>query len=291
MNQRARDLPLKAVRASLRKLRRLGASAAAVQQTRAGSYRYWDPEILVVDRTLEDIYLDFFRRSQIPARFISEEVGDISLADDHHFVIFCDPFDGSALYRRRISAFWFTAVGIYTANGKPISAAVGDGLSLEIIFSAGPSAFCTHLSRSSLKEPVRPSETNRLADAYLATYLMKPHFLYPTVENFKKLFQSVKMVIPNGGPAGFADVASGKCDIYLAIRQPITEVFSALPIALAAGCVVTDFEGKPVAMVTDINGRLDLVVCANKELHQQVLRFLTRGVKGDRRSAESDPLL
>ncbi|MCS7223847.1 MAG: hypothetical protein NZ959_04745 [Armatimonadetes bacterium] len=278
MDRRLISLPLNAVALSLRKLKQLGSSATAVVEKRSGPYRSWDPEVLRIDKMLEEAYLSVVPRLKRPILVLTEEAGEVTFGNDSvEAVVFCDPFDGSALYRRGIPAFWYTALGVYSPDGKPISAAVGDGLTFQIVYTDGRNAYQTNLDTIRKKVPVQPSDIKDLKDAYLATYLMKPHFLYPTVERFKKLFQAVKMVIPNGGPAGFADVASGKCDIYLAIRQPVTEVFSALPIALAAGCVVTDFMGEPVQMVTDINQRLDIIACANADLHAQVLAVVKRG--------------
>jgi fructose-1,6-bisphosphatase/inositol monophosphatase family enzyme len=116
-----------------------------------------------------------------------------------------------------------------------------------------------------------------LKDAYLATYLMKPHFLYPTVERYKPLLSQVKFVLPNGGPCGFADVAAGRCDIYLAVQQPMIEVFAGLPIALSAGCVVTDFSGNSVSFDADLHRRYDVLCTCTPQLHEKVLQVLTEG--------------
>ena len=264
-----------AVAKAVRRAQELGELATDVVEVRAKGYREWDPEVIRIDRELESLYVRSLQETGLSIVILSEELQRLEVSGEGEQVYaVCDPFDGSALYRRRIRAFWFTALALYDDAGSPLSAAVGDIIAGKVEFSSPDGSFVASVENLEQKLPLRPNKTTKLSDAYLATYLMKPHFLYPTVERFKPLFSAVKFILPNGGPCGFADVASGRCDIYLAVQQPMIEVFAGLPVALSAGCVVTDFEGNPVAFDPDINRRYDLVCSCTEELHQQVLTVL-----------------
>jgi len=267
----------RAVSAATRKAVELGEAATEVVATREEGYREWDPEVIRIDRELENTYVQALQETGWRITLLSEELQRVELpGEGEPLFAVCDPFDGSALYRRRIRAFWFTALALYDGQGNPLTAAIGDPLARRIEFASPEGAFVAPLGNLEHKRPLQPNRVTNLRDAYLATYLMKPHFLYPTVEQFKPLFSVVKFVLPNGGPCGFADVVSGRCDIYLAVQQPMIEVFAGLPLALAAGCIVTDFAGNPVPFDADINRRYDLVCCATPELHEQVLTLLMR---------------
>jgi len=271
----ATNFVTQAVAKAVRRAQELGELATDVVEVRAKGYREWDPEVIRIDRELESLYVRSLQETGLSIVILSEELQRLEVSGEGEQVYaVCDPFDGSALYRRRIRAFWFTALALYDGAGSPLSAAVGDIIAGKVEFSSPDGSFVAPVENLEQKLLLRPNKTTKLSDAYLATYLMKPHFLYPTVERFKPLFSAVKFILPNGGPCGFADVASGRCDIYLAVQQPMIEVFAGLPIALSTGCVVTDFEGNPVAFDPDINRRYDIVCSCTEELHQQVLALL-----------------
>ncbi len=103
---------------------------------------------------------------------------------------------------------------------------------------------------------------------------MKPPFLYATVTALRPLFERAKFILPNGGPGGFADVASGRIDVYLAWNEALTEVYSAAYIAERAGCVITHWDGSPVVFRPDVNAVYSLVCSANAGLHRRVLSLL-----------------
>jgi len=77
-------------------------------------------------------------------------------------------------------------------------------------------------------------------------------------------------------PAGYADVAKGNVDIYLALEEAHIENFSSLPIAWRAGAVVTDFDGHPVTFEDDIHKRYFLLCTATEALHEQVLAEIAK---------------
>jgi fructose-1,6-bisphosphatase/inositol monophosphatase family enzyme len=122
--------------------------------------------------------------------------------------------------------------------------------------------------------PLRPRPTVRLDGAFFEAYLMKPAVLYPTATALRPLLERGIGILPNGGPAGFVDVAAGRVDVYLAWQEALTEVFSAVSIAERAGCVVTGWDGTPVRFRPDIHAACSLVCSATPRLHDAALRAL-----------------
>ncbi|HEU5228711.1 MAG TPA: inositol monophosphatase [Ktedonobacteraceae bacterium] len=72
-------------------------------------------------------------------------------------------------------------------------------------------------------------------------------------------------------------VASGAYDAYIDVGNELTaESFLASAcIALEAGAIVSNHEGKPLSPVTDLNKKLSLVVAGTKELHAAIIERIS----------------
>jgi fructose-1,6-bisphosphatase/inositol monophosphatase family enzyme len=262
-----------------------GRGVEVVSDTRQGEYRYWDPETLKVDREAENLFVERLKKYGINATVLSEEAGTLELSSETPNVgleekvyFISDPFDGSLLYKRQIPAFWFTTLAIYALDKSVKCAVVGDCAARSVDFCNQDKAYTARLAEGGLEEvkELQPRDTEKLEDAFLETYLMKPHYMYPAVKDFEGLFSQVKFILPNGGPGGFSDVASGRVDVYFANKQPFVDVFTGLAIAQKAGCIISTFEGEKVPFNVDINSRYNVVCSANEKLHQQVLDTLSK---------------
>ena len=271
-----------------------GAEVVDKRDETSGSYRYWDPETLRIDKELEDFFIEQLAERGIDALVLSEEVGskkieprcaaEVELDRPIYFV--SDPFDGSLLYKRNIPAFWYSALAIYTRPPKaelaePLAAVVVDCSGGEVSFCDVHHSYLGRFGAEGVKNVavVKPNQTDKLSETFLETYLMKPHYMYPAVEQFKFLFRELKFILPNGGPSGFCDVASGKVDIYFAHKQPHTDIFPGIAIAERANCQVTTFEGLQVSFSEKVENRYNIVCSANETLHGKVLELLkTHGI-------------
>ena len=273
-----------------------GAEVVETRDATTGSYRYWDTETLRIDKEIEEYYIDQLAEKGIDAIVLSEEVGSYKVEPktapeielDRPVFFVSDPFDGSLLYKRNIPAFWFSALAIYTRPenveiAEPLTAVVVDLSSRLIFYSDIEQSFEGVLDpwgKVEKKKVIGPSNTKELSDAFLETYLMKPHYMYPTTEQFKFLFNKVKFILPNGGPCGFCDVASGRIDIYFGYKQPHTDIYPGLAIAEKAGCVVSTFEGAPVSFDDQVEKRYNVICTANQTIHDKVLKLLAdNGIK------------
>jgi fructose-1,6-bisphosphatase/inositol monophosphatase family enzyme len=252
---------------------------------REAGYRAWDPEVIGVDMAAERAIINALTRNGIRGILFSEEAGKTTLggragrSDPGAETVYViqDPFDGSLLYRRGIRAHWFTALGIYGSDERPRAAGVMDHLAGEMVLAdaAGVVRIANPGARA---VPARPAPTTTLDGAFLEAYLMKPPFLYATATALRPVFERAKFILPNGGPYGFADVACGRIDVYLAWNEALTEVFSAIYLAERAGCVVTTWDGSPVRFRPDIHAVYNVVCSANSRLHEEVLQAL-KGIR------------
>jgi fructose-1,6-bisphosphatase/inositol monophosphatase family enzyme len=264
-----------------------GRGREVVSDQREGAYRYWDPETLKVDKAAEDLFLRKLQDRRVRGVFLSEEARQLELTGpegdfDQEIYFVSDPFDGSLLYKRHISAFWYTSLAIYGKDRRPRCAIVGDCIEWSVDFANEERAFSGKVRGGQVVDITesKPSGTTQMSQACLETYLMKPHYLYPTAVQYEALFRQVKFILPNGGPGGFADVARGKTDVYVTFKQPFVDVFPGLAIAERAGAVVTTFDGEPVVFEPNIEGRYDLVCAATPALHAQVLSEIQHIRKG-----------
>jgi fructose-1,6-bisphosphatase/inositol monophosphatase family enzyme len=246
---------------------------------RAEGYRPFDPEVIGVDTAAEDAAVAALRRSGVHGTLLSEEAGERDLprprrgACPEPVYVVMDPFDGSMLYRRGIRALWYTGIGLWGRDATPRAAGLVDHVTGEVVLWDGGAVRRWAHPRARQERP-RPASTGKLDGAFVEAYMMKPAFLYPTAEALRPLFGRAGFVLPNGGPGGFVDVACGRVDVYVAWREALTEVFSTVAVAQAAGCAVSGWDGVPLVFRPDIHALHTVVCSANPRLHADVLRAL-----------------
>lgn len=285
-----REIVVAGLQAAHATVRRLGSAAGQrVVAGREAGYRAWDPEVIGVDTATERAVVAVLKRHGVHGTLLSEEAGEKALTvrpgvspfETEPVYIVMDPFDGSLLYRRGIRAHWFTALGIHGQDGTPRASGVIDHTTAEV--AVADSTGAVRIPRPGARPvPLRPAATRTLDGAFLEAYMMKPPFLYATAMALRPLIERSKFILPNGGPGGFADVAAGRIDVYLAWNEALTEVHSAAYIAERAGCVITSWDGSPLAFTPDIHAVHNLVCSANPTLHRNVLTALrtVRAPKG-----------
>jgi fructose-1,6-bisphosphatase/inositol monophosphatase family enzyme len=245
----------------VKKLHEENAGAETVEQ-RVGEYKSWDPEIFKVDKDVEDAFKSRLEAKGGPVVLLSEEVGKVDINQGK---------PGTP----------------YFAQGKAATCAVGDGVHRDIAFANENGAFLGRLQDGSLGHVFKLDKEFRksagrvdvtdVTKASVESYAMKPKkFMFPLVDEYRGLFEPFKFFLPNGGPYGFVDVATGKIDVYFALRQPFVDVFSGIFIAQQAGAVVTDFDGKPVRFVPEHKSVHNVVASTNPALHGQVIDLIKK---------------
>ncbi|HEU5393900.1 MAG TPA: inositol monophosphatase family protein [Candidatus Methylomirabilis sp.] len=275
------ELCLRAVAAAGDAVARLGEGAGRrVVAAHAEAHRADDPETIAVDEAAEAAILEVIRQAGVNATVLSEEAGEVRVAGKGEPVfVVVDPFDGSALYRHGIRAFWYSAVGVLGPEGRPLAAACLDLIHGTVEVAGGGKGCKGRLEGTGVldPDPLRPSAATRLQEARLEVYLMKPVFLRAALDRVGPLLRAAGFVLPNGGPPGLADVAAGRVDLYVGLRQGPTEIFSALALAEAAGATVTDLTGQPLRFVPDMSATSDVLCAATPPLHREALRALRAG--------------
>ncbi|MBS3055876.1 MAG: hypothetical protein J4473_00425 [Candidatus Aenigmarchaeota archaeon] len=276
---------LAAVQGSMEKINALASKEGTqIVATRTGDYRPFDPDTLRVDEVAEGYFFQRIRERKSPTIVISEELekGRAILpegADENDADIYAvsDPFDGSLLYKRQIPVFWYTTLAFYSKIGIPLSAAVCDVLNHSVDFANEEHAYRAQFEDSKLVfvRDLCPAETTDIdRKTIVETYMMKGHRMYPASRIWEPLLSRV-FILPNGGPAGYADVAKGNVDIYLALEEAHVENFSALPVARNSGAVVTDFDGNPVKFEDKPLKKYFILCTANPELHDKALKIIS----------------
>lgn len=270
---------------------RLGSAGRRVAGGRPPGYREWDPDVLEVDLAAERAVLEGLKALEEPMLVLSEEAGRVrvggreeALQGEGHpdaTTAVVDPFDGSLLYRRDLPFLWAFGVGLWRGQRHRASC-VADLLGGTVWVADGAAVAEVSADGSVRRvEPGHPAGAARLEEAYVATYLMKPHYFSLAVRDFGAALEASRFVVPIGGPLAWALLATGRIDAYLAHHQPLTEVYSAIGLALGAGCIVTDPEGRPPRLVEDVGARYTLVAARHPALHEQILKEVVRAQERD----------
>jgi fructose-1,6-bisphosphatase/inositol monophosphatase family enzyme len=265
-------------------------AGAEVVEERIGDFKNWDPEILKVDRDVENRFIELLGTLGRPVVMLSEEIGrKVINPDAAGQKLYCvsDPFDGSYLFKRGIPDFWYSSMALYDEQLLPLCCAVGDGVQRKIAFATDKGAFIADLDGGQLKHEFKLDADYRqrmgrtcpedLTKASIESYAMKPKkFLFPVVDQYRELMAPFRFFLPNGGPYGFVDVAEGKIDCYFAPKQPFVDIFSGIYVGQQAGIVVTDFDGNPVTCRDDHETVHDIVASGTPAVHEQVLELIAR---------------
>jgi len=257
-------------------------------ERRLGEYKSWDPEVFKVDKDTEDGFRKRLEERGEPVVLLSEEAGrlEIGRGQPAYYVV-ADPFDGSWLFKRGIPDFWYSSLAFFDREFNPVSCAVSDAVQRTIAFAKKGGAYLAKLEGDQLAHTVKLDRNYRelmgrkdvteLEQAGIESYAMKPKkFLMPLVDRYRAVMEPFKFFLPNGGPYGFVDVAEGKIDVYFAPRQPYVDIFSGIMVALEAGAVVTDFEGRAVKASDNVKSVLDVVASSNQKLHDKVLEVIAK---------------
>ncbi len=244
---------------------------------RESGYRETDPDIIGMDKILEDLILNRLESTRHSWVVLTEEKGRVELNPGltSPFYAVVDPLDGSALYRRQIPAFWLSAMGLWEGN-TPLGSFVVNLITGQIDFINQNKSYTGSFNNQDrfTYQPMKLSGTTQLNESYVETYLMKPHALYAGTHQYQKVLEQCKFVLPNGGPGGFTDVARGTVDLYLARGEGITECYSSLAIAQCAGAAIASLTDKPLDFEDNIHKTYDLAVASTPELLKSTLSLL-----------------
>ena len=212
------------------------------------------------DRAIERVL-----RARIVERYpahgiVAEEEGE--RAAQSPYTWFIDPIDGTRAFMTG-SPLWGTLVGL-THHAVPLFGLLSQPV-LEEIFFGAPSG--SWLIKPDRRERLRSRTCTALANAVL-TCTHPSMFAGPSAAGFSELAQRCLLTRYGGDCYNYAMLAAGFVDLVVEAKLKPYDIVPLIPILEAAGCLVTDWQGR-----APVSGGF-VVAAATPVLHAQALDIL-----------------
>jgi myo-inositol-1(or 4)-monophosphatase len=220
----------------------------------------FDP-VTNADRAIERVL-----RTAIVARYpdhgiVAEEEGERSGKSDYTW--FIDPIDGTRAFMTG-SPLWGTLIGLVRGK-EPLFGLLAQPI-LEEVFFGGPSG--SWLIKSERRDRLRSRRCKSLAKAVLAS-THPDMFSGKRATAFRSLGAQCLLTRFGGDCYNYAMLAAGYLDLVVESQLKPYDIVPLLPILAGAGCIVTDWQGRPPL------GGGDVVAAGSRELHRAALELLT----------------
>lgn len=256
MNVKDRQIILKAAKAGGKIVKSyFGKVLTVSEKSMASDFR------TEADTESEAAIISILKKAFPAYNIFSEECGMIAKNSEYTFYI--DPLDGTNNFVIGIPNF---SVSIALVRGREIvfGAVYLPMLNLMYTAAKGDGAFCNSVK-------IKPStETflSRSTGACSYGYRFSQTSLLRVVGNFSR--KTKRILINWSGAADFCLLASGKIETVVNRKTELHDFLAGKLIAKEAGCVVTDFAGKPER--DDLNHTF--LASNNLKIHRQVLSLL-----------------
>jgi len=219
----------------------------------------FDP-VTNADRAIERVL-----RSAIVSRYpdhgiVAEEEGE--RAGKGAYTWFIDPIDGTRAFMTG-SPLWGTLIGLVRGQ-KPLFGVLAQPV-LEEVFFAGPSG--SWLIKAERRDRLRSRPCKSLDEAILAS-THPDMFQGDRQAAFRSLSERCLLTRYGGDCYNYAMLAAGYLDLVVESQLKPYDIVPLVPILEGAGCVVTDWQGRPPL------GGGDVVAAATRELHHAALELL-----------------
>ena len=219
----------------------------------------FDP-VTNADRAIERVL-----RTAIVERYpdhgiVAEEEGERAGAGEYTW--FIDPIDGTRAFMTG-SPLWGTLIGL-THRERPLFGLLAQPV-LEEVFFAGPSG--SWLIKSDRRDRMRSRACRSLGAAVLAC-THPDMFAGERAAAFRSLAARCLLHRFGGDCYNYAMLAAGFIDLVVEGQLKPYDIVPLVPIVEGAGCVVTDWQGRPPLAGGDV------VAAATRELHAAALAVL-----------------
>jgi myo-inositol-1(or 4)-monophosphatase len=228
----------------------------AVQNKDAAGF---DP-VTSADHAIETVLRKMIHERYPDHGIVAEEQGNER--PNSRFTWFIDPIDGTRSFMMG-SPLWGTLVGL-TEDGKPIFGLLSQPF-LEEVFFGAPSG--SWLISASGRQRLQSRACTELAQAALAS-THPDMFPGEAGDKYKALAARCLMHRYGGDCYNYAMLAAGFIDLVVEGGLKPFDIVPVIPILEGAGCVVTDWEGRPPLAGGNV------VAAATRELHAQTLAVL-----------------
>ena len=219
----------------------------------------FDP-VTNADRAIERVL-----RSAIVARYpqhgiVAEEEGERVGAGEYTW--FIDPIDGTRAFMTG-SPLWGTLIGL-TRRAEPLFGLLVQPV-LEEVFFGGPSG--SWLIKAERRDRLKGRACKTLAAAVLAS-THPDMFDGERATAYRTLSEQCLLTRFGGDCYNYAMLAAGYIDLVVESKLKPYDIVPLIPILEGAGCVVTDWQGRPPL------GGGDVVAAGSPELHRAALAAL-----------------
>ena len=219
----------------------------------------FDP-VTNADRAIERVL-----RTAIAARYpdhgiVAEEEGERAGKGDYTW--FIDPIDGTRAFMTG-SPLWGTLIGLVRGT-EPLFGLLAQPV-LEEVFFGAPSG--SWLIKPERRDRLRSRACKVLAKAVLAS-THPDMFSGERATAFRSLSERCLLTRFGGDCYNYAMLAAGHLDLVVESQLKPYDIVPLVPILEGAGCVVTDWQGRPPL------GGGDVVAAGSRPLHRAALELL-----------------
>ena len=219
----------------------------------------FDP-VTNADRAIERVL-----RGAIDARYpehgiVAEEEGERLGAGE--YVWFIDPIDGTRAFITG-SPLWGTLIGL-TRHAQPLFGLLAQPV-LEEVFFGSPSG--SWLIKADRRERLKSRPCKTLATAMLAS-THPDLFTGQGATAFRALAAQCLLTRFGGDCYNYAMLAAGHLDLVVESQLKPHDIVPLIPILEGAGCIVTDWHGRPALRGGDV------VAAGSRDLHRAALAAL-----------------
>ena len=237
-----------------------------------------------IDKVGEEVLEKLLKEYKIGATIFSEPAArDIKNGDHIYGAI--DPFDGSALFLKGLEHNWYTVLGFYDKDRKPICAGVSDILNEKFYISNKEENYLFVVNTGE-KKKIFPSSQKKITEPIvLASYLMKSIYSVKFLDIFGDLVKNMHLkglLYPQGGSFIYAFLAAGLVDAYVMFDEPRSEIDPGFQIARKAGCPVVAVDSDGSYKDYDFipgkqHDKIDLLIAtATPELRDELIKYYVK---------------
>jgi myo-inositol-1(or 4)-monophosphatase len=219
----------------------------------------FDP-VTNADRAIERVLRTAIEERYPDHGIVAEEEGQ--RAGKGEYTWFIDPIDGTRSFMTG-SPLWGTLIGL-TRREEPLFGLLVQPV-LEEVFLGGPSG--SWLIKPERRERLKTRGCKSLAKAMLGS-THPDMFAGDRATAFRNLSGKCLLTRFGGDCYNYAMVAAAHLDLVVESQLKPYDIVPLIPILERAGCVVTDWQGKPPL------GGGDVVAAGSRELHQAALEAL-----------------
>ena len=256
-----------------------------------------EDEQLSIDADGEHILTNVIREEKVSPAFVFGEHNDYPLGNGESRLFFTiDSFDNTSQYKRGLDTPPYTVVGAYDKDGNRLGAVIGDIKDRKAYVNINGENFLWDLESGERKK-ITKSERTTTTDAQItiATYLGSNEYSKEFLRFFGPMIEGMApkgVLYGGGGSYIYGLMAAGAVDAYVMFNEPYSEIFTGLPIALAAGCTAVSvnletgqieelkFEPEKIKANPEIykNGTVPLyIAAATPEIRDEIIRYYMEG--------------